>query len=82
MLICVRRHLNADHVITADTLCFIESGRMITKKFLQDLGLAHAGQTIEQHAGHAIVWWVVEQRIEMREYSVCSGVGNPAIDFD
>jgi hypothetical protein len=24
----------------------------------------------------------VEQGIEMREYSVCSGVGNPAIDFD
>jgi hypothetical protein len=68
--------------MAADTLCFIEAGRMITKKFLQDLGLAHAGQTIEQHAWHAIMQWVVEQGIEMREYGVCSGVGNPAIDFD
>src|ERR1700733_8648828 len=24
---CVRRHLNADHVHTADTLCFIDAGR-------------------------------------------------------
>jgi hypothetical protein len=38
---------------------------MIAEKLLQNLGLAHSGQTVQPHARHAVVQRVAEQGIEM-----------------
>ena len=65
LLVGIRRHLNAHHVHAAYTPYFIETGRMIAEKLLQNLGLARTGQTVQQRARHAVVQWVVEYGIEM-----------------